>query len=145
MRQLLVLHGPNLGELGRREPHVYGTLTLAELNTRLEQLGQTLGLCVTCMQSNHEGALIDALAHAHDAYAGVVLNPGGLAHTSVVLRDAIAASPLEVIEVHLSNVHAREPFRHTLLTAGCARGVISGLGPLSYELALRYFSNVLQP
>ena len=137
--RILVLHGPNLNLLGRREPEVYGRLTLAEVDAALRQRAARYGIAVDCFQSNHEGALIDRLHQAPGRYRGVILNPGGYAHTSVALRDAVAAVEglgVPVIEVHLSNVHAREPFRHRLLTAGACRGVISGLGVWSYLLAL---------
>ena len=137
--RILVLHGPNLNLLGRREPEVYGTSTLAAIDAALRRRAERYGAEVHTFQSNHEGALIDRLHDAPGRYRGVILNPGGYAHTSVALRDAVAAVVglgVPVIEVHLSNVHAREPFRHRMLTAGACRGVISGLGIWSYLLAL---------
>ena len=135
--KILVLNGPNLNLLGRREPEVYGRATLSDLETSCEEWGRSYGLEVSCRQSNHEGALLDWLHSAEsEGYAGVVLNPGGLTHTSVALRDAVAGIPLPVIEVHLSNVHAREGFRqHSYLAAVCL-GSISGLGFSSYHAAL---------
>ena len=136
-----VLNGPNLNRLGKREPDVYGRDTLADLDARWRMLAVELGVELRCEQSNHEGALIDWLHEAEDAGArGVVLNPGGFTHTSVALRDAIASITVPVIEVHLSNVHARESFRHTTLVGAVVVGTISGLGAAGYELALRYLA-----
>ncbi|HVA21313.1 MAG TPA: type II 3-dehydroquinate dehydratase [Candidatus Micrarchaeia archaeon] len=134
-RRLLCLNGPNLLSLGRREPDLYGGLTLAAILERLRRRADALGVELRCVQSNHEGVLIDELERATDAVAAIC-NPGGLSHTSIALRDALAAFARPVVEVHLTNVHAREPFRHRLLTAGAARGVIAGLGAHGYELAL---------
>ena len=135
--KILVLHGPNLNLLGTREPEVYGSLTLGEINARLVELGKSLGVEVTCQQSNHEGALIDALHEARAWADGVIFNPGGYTHTSVALRDAVTAIGIPVVEVHLSNVYAREEFRHTSLLSGVCRGKITGFGWQSYALGLR--------
>jgi 3-dehydroquinate dehydratase-2 len=134
--KILILHGPNLNLLGAREPEVYGSMTLDDINNKLIELGKELGAEVTCLQSNHEGALIDALHDARTWARGVVFNPGGYTHTSVALRDAISAIQIPVIEVHLSNVYAREEFRHTSMISAVCKGKITGLGWKSYALAL---------
>ncbi len=134
---LLVLNGPNLNRLGRREPGVYGSQTLEDLERQCEAWGAELGESVTCRQSNYEGQLIDWIHEAEEqGYDGIVLNPGALTHTSYALRDAIASQPLPVVEVHISNVDAREAFRHVSLTAPVCRGKISGLGFVGYRLAM---------
>lgn len=136
---LLVLNGPNLNLLGTREPEVYGRETLEDLENTCEAWGADLGVTVTCRQSNHEGNLIEWIHEAGSAgFRGIVINPGALTHYSYALRDAIAGQTLPVVEVHLSNVDARESFRHTSVTAGVCRGKISGLGFLGYRLAMEY-------
>jgi 3-dehydroquinate dehydratase-2 len=143
MISILVLHGPNLNLLGKREPGVYGHTTLAEINQKLVDLGRELGLEVHSRHSNSEGALIDALHEAFPWAKGVVFNPGGYSHTSVAIRDAIVAIGLPVVEVHLSNIHARESFRHDSLIAPVCVGSIAGFGWRSYTLGLRYLAEVL--
>jgi len=135
--RVLVLHGPNLNLLGTREPDVYGSTTLADIDASLAELGGQLGATVETRQSNHEGQLVDWLHEAPGRFDGVVLNPAAFTHTSVALRDAISAIPLPCIEVHLSNVHAREAFRQTSLTAPVCIGTIAGFGAGSYSLGLR--------
>ena len=135
--KVLVLHGPNLNLLGTREPDVYGKITLAEIDQRLVRVGRELGVEVRTAQSNHEGALIDALQEARTWADGVVFNPGGYTHTSIALRDAISAIAIPVIEVHLSNVYAREEFRQRSLLSAVCKGRIVGLGWKSYALAVR--------
>lgn len=138
-RHVLVLHGPNLNLLGRREPHIYGHDTLENIDARLVALATPWRWTLECLQSNHEGVLVDRLqACLDDQTDAVLLNPGGLTHTSVVLRDAVAAicDTTPVIEVHLSIPEAREPFRHVSLVAGVVSARISGLGARSYEVGL---------
>lgn len=136
MTKLLVLHGPNLNLLGTREPEIYGSLTLAEIDRRLEEAAFERGVEVYSIQSNHEGVLIDALHEAATKADGVIFNPGGYTHTSVALRDAVAAIGIPVVEVHLSNVYAREAFRKKSLIAPVCQGRITGFGWRSYLLAL---------
>lgn len=134
---MLVLHGPNLNLLGAREPEHYGTTTLATLGERLDAVGRELGVTLEHFQSNWEGALIDRLHEAMGQVDGVLINPGGLTHSSVSLRDALSATRLPFVEVHLSRVAAREPFRQQNLFADLALGSVVGFGPTSYVLGLR--------
>ena len=136
--RILVLHGPNLNLLGSREPTVYGTTTLADIHARLEALGKSAGIQIESYQSNHEGELIDRVQSARtEGIEFILINPGGYTHTSVALRDALAAVAIPFIEVHLSNVHARETFRRHSYFSDLAVGVICGLGAQGYELALQ--------
>lgn len=133
---LAVLHGPNLNLLGEREPEIYGRSTLAEIDAELMRRGAQRGYQVHCFQSNSEGALVDRIQEARAQARGLLINAAGYTHTSVALRDAIAASGLPAVEVHLSNVYRREPFRHRSLLAAACIGVVAGFGPASYYLAL---------
>ena len=142
MKSILILHGPNLNLLGTREPEVYGDWRLDDINEELISCGQDLGVRVRCFQSNSEGELIDALHDARDWAAGVIFNPGAYTHTSVALRDAISAIEIPVVEVHLSNVYAREAFRHTSLIAPVCLGKITGFGWRSYLLALQALATI---
>jgi 3-dehydroquinate dehydratase II len=135
---ILVLNGPNLNLLGKREPNVYGSQTLADLEQRCKEWGEEVLTTVDCRQSNHEGVLLDWLHTAEqEGFEGIVFNPGGFTHTSVALRDAISAIQLPVIEVHLSNIFAREDFRHHSFISAVCEGVISGLGLEGYHAAIR--------
>ncbi|WP_333845314.1 type II 3-dehydroquinate dehydratase [Pelomicrobium sp.] len=137
--QVLVLHGPNLNLLGVREPEVYGLVTLGEINERLMKLGEARGVSVVCFQSNSESDLVERVHKARDDHTGfIIVNPAAFTHTSVALRDALSAVAIPFIEVHLSNIHAREPFRRSSYFSDLAAGVITGLGAKGYELALVY-------
>lgn len=137
MDRILVIHGPNLNLLGTREPHVYGSTTLAEIDAALRHLGAELGFEVDSVQSNHEGDIIDAIHGARGRCRGILINPGAYTHYAIAIRDAIAAIDLPVVEVHLSNVHKREEFRHRSVIAPVVVGTIAGFGSDSYALGLR--------
>ncbi len=136
-RRFAVLHGPNLNLMGFREPETYGSTTLAQIDSRLGDLAGELGLELWTFQSNHEGQLIDQIHRLRADCDGILINAGGLTHTSVSLRDALVGVGIPFVEVHLSNIYARESFRHRSLLSAVARGCICGFGPLSYELGLR--------
>jgi 3-dehydroquinate dehydratase II len=138
LKTIFVLNGPNLNTLGKREPGIYGGKTLAGIEGDCRETGKTLGLAIDFRQSNHEGNLVDWIHEAGEKSAGIVLNAGAYTHTSIAIHDAIRAmAPLPVVEVHLSNIHAREPFRHVTKVGPVAVGMICGFGPLGYSLALQ--------
>jgi 3-dehydroquinate dehydratase II len=144
MSKILVLNGPNLNLLGTRQPEVYGSTTLAMIETACIKHGQALDVDVTCLQSNHEGVLIDAIHDAKGTQDGLILNAGAFTHTSIALMDAIASVELPLIEVHMSNIHAREAFRHKSYIAPVALGQICGFGAQSYLLALDALASHLE-
>ena len=137
MKSLLILNGPNLNLLGAREPETYGHATLADVEATCRAEAETLGVKVAFLQSNHEGALVDAIHDARGVHDGIVLNAGAYTHSSIALRDAIAGVALPCVELHVSNVHAREAFRHHSVIAPVCRGVIAGFGVVGYPLAMR--------
>lgn len=142
---LLILNGPNLNRLGLREPGVYGSQTIEDLERQCEAWGAELEMSVTCRQSNYEGQLLEWVQDAEEqGFTGIVLNPGALTHYSYALRDAVAGQRLPVVEVHLSNVDAREEFRHMSVTAAVCKGKISGLGFIGYRLAMEYLVEVIE-
>jgi 3-dehydroquinate dehydratase II len=141
-KAIFVLNGPNLNMLGKREPGIYGGKTLKDIENDCIAAGNELGFSVECFQSNHEGVLVDRLHEANDRAIGVVINPGAYGHTSIALHDAIRAITVPVVEVHISNIHAREEFRHKSMIAPAAKGMICGLGPYGYVLALHALRDI---
>jgi 3-dehydroquinate dehydratase-2 len=144
-QRVLVIHGPNLNLLGSREPDIYGTTTLEEINGDLSSAAKEWGAEVEFFQSNYEGALVDRIQESQSWADGILINPGALTHTSVTLRDALAATELPIVEVHLSNIFAREEFRRTSFVSPIALGVISGFGPMGYGLGLNALLEHLEP
>lgn len=139
-RVLLLVNGPNLNLLGSRQPEVYGATTLAEIEAAATALAAELGFAVRAVQSNHEGALVDVIHAARTECAGIIINPGAYSHTSIAIRDALSSVDLPVVEVHLSNIHAREEFRHHSFVSAVAEVVIAGAGPAGYEYAVRHLA-----
>jgi 3-dehydroquinate dehydratase-2 len=142
-KRILVIHGPNLNMLGRREPETYGYTSLEDIDRELKRLGPQWGLTVDTFQSNHEGAIVDTIQQAMGSLAGIIINPAAFTHTSIAIRDALTMLPVPVIEVHLSNIHKREPFRHHSYIADVATGQVVGLGANGYYLALRAMADLV--
>jgi 3-dehydroquinate dehydratase-2 len=140
MKKILIINGPNLNLLGTREPEVYGKLTLNEIETELKNLAKELKVEIECFQSNHEGEIVDKICNAQNIFDGIVINPAAYTHTSVAIRDAVAAVRIPTIEVHISNVYSRDEFRHNSFIAPVSVGQISGLGIKGYLFALQYLS-----
>lgn len=144
MKKILVIHGPNLNLLGTREPQIYGKLTLRQINDGLKKLAKKHKIALTIVQSNHEGKIVDAIGSRKHAYAGILINPAAYTHTSVAIRDAIAASGINTVEVHLSNIYSREEFRHKSLISPVAKGTVLGFGPKSYYLGLEALLDLIR-
>jgi 3-dehydroquinate dehydratase-2 len=138
---ILVIHGPNLNMLGKREPEIYGKDTLEDIDAGLKEAGRHLGVAVETFQSNHEGVIVEKIQESMTTHQGLIINPGAYTHTSVAIRDALLLLKFPIVEVHLSNIYKREPFRHHSMVAGVATGQISGLGMQGYFLALEYIVN----
>ena len=142
-KRILIVHGPNLNLLGHREPETYGYTTLADIDRELKRLGPQWGLVVDTFQSNHEGAIVDAIQQSMGNLAGLIINPAAFTHTSIALRDALIPLGVPIIEVHISNIHKREPFRHHSYVSDIATGQIVGLGVNGYYLALRAIADMV--
>ncbi|MCP4104514.1 MAG: type II 3-dehydroquinate dehydratase [Desulfobacteraceae bacterium] len=142
--KILVIHGPNLNMLGKREPDIYGAATLDEINADLKKLGEKLGIAVETFQSNHEGAMVEKIQEAAGLCKGIIINPAAYTHTSIAIRDALLLTDIPVIEIHLSNIYKREPFRHKSLVADIATAQISGFGARGYSMALKALAEMIQ-
>ncbi len=142
-RQVLIIHGPNLNMLGKREPEIYGKTTLDEINSMLEEHGKRLGIAVETFQSNHEGAIVDKIQEASKSQKGIIINPAAYTHTSVAIRDALLLLDIPVIEIHISNIHKREPFRHKSLISDVATAQIAGFGVKGYSMALEALAGMI--
>ncbi|MFO7965711.1 MAG: type II 3-dehydroquinate dehydratase [Desulfobacterales bacterium] len=141
--KILVIHGPNLNMLGKREPELYGTLTLAEINENLRQKGVSSGIDVESFQSNHEGEIISKIQEAVETYQGMIINPAAYGHTSIGIRDALLMLNMPIIEVHLSNIYRREPFRHQSMITDAVTAQLAGFGPMGYEMALSALAEMI--
>ena len=142
--KVLVIHGPSLNMLGKREPEIYGSTTLDEINAELEHLGITLGIFVETFQSNHEGAIVDKIQEVGATQNGIIINPAAYTHTSIAIRDALLAIDIPIIEIHISNIYKREPFRHKSLISDVADARITGLGVKGYSIALKALAEMVQ-
>ncbi len=142
--KVLVIHGPNLNMLGKREPEIYGRTTLDEINSNLEKLGTSLGIFVETFQSNHEGAIVDKIQETAATQHGMIINPAAFTHTSIAIRDALLALDIPIIEIHISNIYKRESFRHKSLISDVADAQITGLGIKGYSIALKALAEMLQ-
>ena len=142
--KVLVIHGPNLNMLGKREPEIYGKATLDEINSELEELGATLGIFVETFQSNHEGAIVEKIQEAAATQKGIIINPAAYTHTSIAIRDALLALDIPIIEIHISNIYKREPFRHKSLISDVVTAQITGLGIKGYNMALKALAEMIQ-
>ncbi|MBI4982642.1 MAG: type II 3-dehydroquinate dehydratase [Candidatus Omnitrophica bacterium] len=145
MKKILVIHGPNLDLLGQREPQIYGKTTLKQINEQLQKLAKKKNISLKIVQSNHEGKIVDLIGKSKAKFDALLINPAAYTHTSVAIRDAIAASGILTIEVHLSNIYSREEFRHKSLISPVAKGTILGFGPKSYLLGLEAIAELINP
>ena len=143
-KKVLVIHGPNLNLLGTREPEIYGKTTLDEINSSLEELGNRLGLAVETFQSNHEGAIVDKIQQAVSVQKGLIINPAAYTHTSIAIRDALVMLDIPIIEIHISNIYKREPFRHQTLIGGVVTAQIKGFGAQGYTMALEALAKMIK-
>jgi len=143
-KKVLVIHGPNLNLLGTREPEIYGKTTLDEINSGLEKLGNRLGLAVETFQSNHEGAIVDKIQQAVSVQKGLIINPAAYTHTSIAIRDALVMLDIPIIEIHISNIYKREPFRHQTLIGGVVTAQIKGFGAQGYTMALEALAKMIK-
>ena len=141
--KVLVIHGPNLNMLGKREPEIYGKTTLADINSDLENLGTTLGISVETFQSNHEGVIVEKIQEAAATQKGIIINPAAYTHTSIAIRDALLALDIPIIEIHISNIYKREPFRHKSLISDVVTAQIAGLGIKGYTVALKALAEMI--
>ena len=143
--EILIIHGPNLNMLGKRETDIYGKSTLNEINADLKKMGEKAGLFVETFQSNHEGAIVEKIQQAVEKYSGLIINPAAFTHTSIAIRDALLLLDIPIIEVHISNIYKREPFRHTSMISDVATAIIAGFGAYGYAMALDAIAEIIHP